>query len=115
MIRNLVENAVNYTVSGSVKITIAAEQESAVIKVEDTGIGISSDHLPRIFERFYRVDKGRSRQSGGTGLGLSISRHIVEKHGGTITVDSMLNRGTTMIVSIPRIMKSHDPGETGGA
>lgn len=97
---NLVENAVKYTVEGSVTVTLDAA-DPVVIRIEDTGFGIPSEHLGRIFERFYRVDKGRSRATGGTGLGLSIVKHIVEAHGGTVTVDSSLNQGSTFTVRLP--------------
>jgi signal transduction histidine kinase len=72
-----------------------------VLQVSDTGIGIPSRDLDRIFERFYRVDRARSRETGGTGLGLAIVRHIVENHGGEIAVDSELGRGTTFRVRFP--------------
>lgn len=101
VVLNLVENAINYTESGSVKVELRKGDLHVEISVSDTGIGIASEHLPRIFERFYRVDKGRSRATGGTGLGLSIVRHIVEAHGGTVRVDSGLNQGSTFTVTLP--------------
>lgn len=73
---------------------------TAVLTFEDTGIGIALDHQPRIFERFYRVDKGRTRAAGGSGLGLSIVKHIVEAHGGSIAVESVLNKGSKFIVKL---------------
>jgi len=100
---NLLDNAVNYTNKGSVKLTLEEVEGFAEIKISDSGIGISSEHLNRVFERFYRVDKGRSRISGGTGLGLSIVKHIVEQHGGTISALSMLNRGSEFTVRLPKI------------
>lgn len=71
------------------------------IKVSDTGIGIASEHLSRLWERFYRIDKARSRSTGGTGLGLSIVKHLVEAHGGTVSVESALNEGSMFIVELP--------------
>ena len=71
------------------------------LRVSDTGIGIPSKDIPRIFERFYRVDRARSRETGGTGLGLAIVKHVVENHGGTIEVDSELGRGTTFAIRFP--------------
>jgi two-component system phosphate regulon sensor histidine kinase PhoR len=98
---NLVENALNYTPSGRVRVLLEPDEENITVSIEDTGLGISSDQLPRIFERFYRVDKGRSRATGGTGLGLSIVKHIVEAHGGNVRVESELHKGSTFIVRLP--------------
>lgn len=98
---NLVENAINYTAEGSITVKIQHDGNFVMIQVSDTGIGISSEHLKRIFERFYRVDKGRSRGSGGTGLGLSIVKHIIEAHGGAVTVESELNIGSTFTARLP--------------
>jgi signal transduction histidine kinase len=102
MVRNLVENAIRYTPEGGrVRVDLSAENGSAVLTVDDTGVGISSRDLPRVFERFYRVDPARSRQTGGTGLGLSIARHVVEGHGGRIEAHSELGRGSTFRVTLP--------------
>lgn len=98
---NLIDNAINYTLEGSVDVTLQPEGDQVVIVVRDTGMGIASEHLPRIFERFYRVDKGRSRSTGGTGLGLSIVKHIVEAHGGQVNVQSALNQGSTFFIRLP--------------
>jgi two-component system phosphate regulon sensor histidine kinase PhoR len=76
--------------------------ENAVISVADTGIGIAPEHQPRIFERFYRVDKSHSKASGGTGLGLSIVKHAVAYHHGTVQMESQPGKGTTITVTIPR-------------
>ncbi|MBX3120247.1 MAG: hypothetical protein KF784_14370 [Fimbriimonadaceae bacterium] len=98
---NLIENAINYTNEGTVHVELSEEGGNAVLKVTDTGIGIATEHLPRIFERFYRVDKGRSRTVGGTGLGLSIVRHLAESHGGRVTLDSTLGQGSVFTVELP--------------
>jgi two-component system, OmpR family, phosphate regulon sensor histidine kinase PhoR len=98
---NLIENAINYTIEGRVIVVVRQEDDEAVMSVNDSGIGIASDHVPRIFERFYRVDKGRARATGGTGLGLSIVKHIVEAHGGSVAVESGLREGSTFTVRLP--------------
>ena len=101
VVMNLVDNAINYTPSGSVEVRLTSEGGSHVLTVADSGIGIAEEHQPRLFERFYRVDKGRSRASGGTGLGLSIVKHIVEAHEGTVRVESELNKGSKFVVTLP--------------
>ncbi|MCE5203032.1 MAG: PAS domain-containing sensor histidine kinase, partial [Actinomycetia bacterium] len=83
-------------------ITLDADSESVRITVRDTGIGIPAEHLPRVFERFYRVDRARSRSSGGTGLGLSLVKHAVERSGGSVTITSEEGRGTTLTMQLPR-------------
>lgn len=98
---NLIDNAINYTQEGSVCVKVREKDGFATLKVSDSGIGIPGDQLPRIFERFYRVDKGRSRDKGGTGLGLSIVRNIVEAHGGRVSVQSVLHQGSTFCVELP--------------
>ncbi len=101
LIKNLMENAVKYNRDGgAVNLSAATERGVAVIRVHDTGIGIPPEHLERIFERFYRVDKGRSRDLGGTGLGLSIVKHIVNLYGGDVRVDSEPGVGTTFTVRL---------------
>jgi two-component system sensor histidine kinase SenX3 len=103
MFTNLVDNAVQYTPPGGlVEVTGGFEGSEIVIQVSDTGIGIPEGKLPRIFERFYRVDKARSKETGGTGLGLSIVKHIAENHGGRVTVESTLGEGSTFTVYLPR-------------
>jgi two-component system phosphate regulon sensor histidine kinase PhoR len=100
---NLIDNAIKYTPErGRVRVTLRAVKDGIVLEVSDTGIGIPRDDLPRVFERFYRVDKARSREVGGTGLGLSIVRHLVQSIGGQITVDSRLAVGSTFMVRLPR-------------
>jgi two-component system phosphate regulon sensor histidine kinase PhoR len=92
---NLLDNAVNYTPEGGmVTITCEIEGNNLLLKVADTGIGIPTEHLPRIFERFYRVDKARSRDLGGTGLGLAIVKHVMTLHHGTVSVESEEGKGT---------------------
>ncbi|HQO77562.1 MAG TPA: ATP-binding protein, partial [Thermodesulfobacteriota bacterium] len=101
MLINLIDNAIKYTEKGSITLSLSRKEDRVEIVVEDTGIGIPSEHLSRIFERFYVVDKSRSRKAGGTGLGLSIVKHIVLLHKGTIRVDSIAGVGTTFIISLP--------------
>jgi heavy metal sensor kinase len=99
---NLLDNAIKYTpAGGTVDIQIEATPRAAVVTVRDTGIGIAPEHLPHVFERFYRVDKARSRAEGGTGLGLSIARSIVVAHGGEIELASVPGEGTTCTVTLP--------------
>jgi two-component system sensor histidine kinase SenX3 len=102
LIRNLVDNAIRYTPpDGRVEVRVEGRDGSVVLIVEDSGIGIPSRDLPRIFERFYRVDRARSRETGGTGLGLAIVKHVVENHGGSVEVRSELGRGSTFEVRLP--------------
>ncbi|MDQ0721531.1 signal transduction histidine kinase [Paenibacillus sp. W4I10] len=104
---NLLSNGINYTPDGGrVKLQVTMDNDDEVVfAVSDTGIGIPKKDLPRIFERFYRVDKGRSRNSGGTGLGLSIVKHLVELHHGKLAVESELGMGTTFRVILPFIQE----------
>jgi two-component system phosphate regulon sensor histidine kinase PhoR len=99
---NLVDNAMKYAQSGG-RIILGARPVSSGVEfyVQDFGPGIPSEHLPRLFERFYRVDKARSRESGGTGLGLAIAKHIVLAHGGSIRAQSELNHGSTFLFTLP--------------
>ncbi len=101
VVANLVENAVQYTRAGSVTLRTAVEGDYLRLEVTDTGVGIAPEHLPRIFERFYRVDAGRSREQGGTGLGLAIVRHLVDAHGGQVEAVSRLGSGTTIVSRFP--------------
>ncbi|NLE14123.1 MAG: GHKL domain-containing protein [Clostridiales bacterium] len=99
IVYNLCDNAIKYNnPGGSVKVSVTQKTDSVCLSVKDTGIGISSEHHDKIFERFYRVDKSHSKQSGGTGLGLSIVKHAVQYHNGKISVESELNKGTTISV-----------------
>jgi len=97
VLTNLLDNALRYTPEGGRIIVRAAPGNGGVsLQVSDTGSGIAREHLPRIFERFYRADPSRARSEGGTGLGLSIVRHLVESHGGRVTAESELGQGTTI-------------------
>ena len=104
---NLLMNALQFTNPGdSVSLSAQQYRNELKIQVQDTGSGIAEEHLPHIFTRFYRVDKSRSRQSGGSGIGLTISKHLVEAHGGTITVNSAgIGSGTTFTISLPKGIK----------
>ena len=98
----LLDNAVKYTdAGGRVDVSVRKEHRKAIITVSDNGPGIPSEALPHVFDRFYRVDEARSRESGGTGLGLAIARHIVEAHSGTIDVESKIREGTVVTVELP--------------
>ena len=102
VIVNLIDNALKYTSEGgNVRVSGGMQEDGINVCVRDTGIGIMSKDLPRLFERFYRVDKARSRSSGGTGLGLSIVKHIVEAHGGNVTVESEYNHGSAFSFTLP--------------
>lgn len=99
---NLLDNAIKYTDrGGTVRLSISKHANEVHIKVSDTGIGIAEDHLQRIFERFYRIDKNRSRALGGTGLGLAIVKHTAQNHGGRVDVESVPGRGTTFTLTLP--------------
>jgi heavy metal sensor kinase len=102
LLENLLTNAIRHTADGGrIEISLTADRQEAVLSVADTGCGIPEDDLPHIFERFYRVDKARSRSSGGSGLGLAICQSIVEAHSGTIGCTSKLDEGTTFVVRLP--------------
>ncbi|WP_409297279.1 two-component system histidine kinase PnpS [Peribacillus sp. SCS-26] len=103
---NLVSNAIAYTpAGGAVTVSLSESREAAKLSVKDTGIGIAKEELPRIFERFYRIDKARSRNSGGTGLGLAIVKHLVEAHKGVLRVESEAGRGTEFTVEFQKRLK----------
>jgi two-component system, OmpR family, phosphate regulon sensor histidine kinase PhoR len=107
---NLLDNAITYTPrDGSVQIVAAELEDRVVVRVIDSGIGIAPKDQPRLFERFYRVDKARSRASGGTGLGLSIVKHIVERHGGRVWVQSELKKGSIFSFSLPKHAPEPEP------
>jgi signal transduction histidine kinase len=99
-----VENAIRHTPEGG-KVTIETTEarNGVVLSVRDTGTGIAPEHLPRIFERFYRADSGRSREAGGTGLGLAIVKHLVEAHGGSVGGDSVVGSGATIKIFFPEV------------
>lgn len=99
---NLVDNAISITEEGYVAISFSEDEEYLFIEVEDTGAGIGSEHIPRLFERFYRVDKGRARKDGGTGLGLAIVKHIAELYKGTVSVESEVGKGTKFTVKLAK-------------
>jgi len=114
VVNNLLDNALKYTPAGSsVSVEVRTEGDAAVVDVVDTGIGIDPEHQDRIFERFYRVDKARSREVGGTGLGLAIVKHICKVHNGTVTVESVPGAGATFTVKLP--LSSDGVSTPGGA
>jgi len=99
---NILENAVRYTpADGHISVSLVKQESNAVVSITDTGISIPAEHLPHIFERFYRVDKARARADGGVGLGLAIAKIIAESHKGTIGVESEVGKGTTFTISLP--------------
>lgn len=115
LVRNLIDNAIRYTKPGGhVRVAITADEDHVHLTVSDEGVGIPSRDLPRVFERFYRVDRARSRDTGGTGLGLAIVKHVTENHGGTVRVTSELGRGTTFDVRLPALGRDVEtPAGTG--
>ena len=99
---NLVENAVRHTpADGQVDLELTVADGEAVVRIADTGVGIAAEHLPRIFERFYKVDRARSRGKSGTGLGLAIARHLTEAHNGRLDLQSTLGVGTVATLRLP--------------
>lgn len=103
MITNLVDNAIKFNrPSGTVTVAVRVEGDKDLVSVTDTGEGILSDNLNRIFERFYRIDRGRTRDVGGTGLGLAIVKHLARLHGGEVSVTSVLGQGTVFTIELPR-------------
>jgi two-component system phosphate regulon sensor histidine kinase PhoR len=113
VLTNLIDNAAKYGAGGARIVLGARQVESGVeFYVRDFGAGIASEHLPRLFERFYRVDKARSRESGGTGLGLAIAKHIVLAHGGRIRVESTLGHGSTFLFTLPLAVSNDTSAST---
>ena len=113
VLSNLVDNAVKYCPDGAqVCVKGSVEHDQMRIDVQDSGYGIEAQHLPRLFERFYRIDAGRSRSKGGTGLGLSIVKHLTEAMGGAASVASTLGEGTTFTVRIPLSRTDAKPSPT---
>ncbi|MDT7784453.1 MAG: two-component system, OmpR family, sensor histidine kinase BaeS, partial [Pseudonocardiales bacterium] len=106
---NLVANAVRYTPpGGEVVVKLFRDKDNAVLEVQDTGTGIAPEDVQHVFDRFWRADKSRSRRTGGSGLGLAITRHLVEAHGGTVSVTSRLNQGSTFRITLPMSSPEHD-------
>ena len=99
---NLIDNAYKYTEKGKIGVELIENENEILIKISDTGIGIPKKDMKRVFERFYVVDKSRSKELGGTGLGLSIVKHIVNLHGGSISVESELYKGSVFIIRFPK-------------
>jgi heavy metal sensor kinase len=110
---NLIDNGLKYTPEGgSVTVSVGREHDDAILRVADTGIGIAAQHLPHLFERFYRVDQARGRSEGGSGLGLALSQWIVQTHGGSIAVTSQLGQGTTLTVRLPLLRERRRASRT---
>jgi two-component system phosphate regulon sensor histidine kinase PhoR len=103
VLENLIGNAIKYVQEGgAINVSWEMANDSIALKVSDNGPGIEAEHLPRLFERFYRVDKGRARDAGGTGLGLAIVKHIVQSHGGEVEVASTMGKGSEFICYFPK-------------
>ncbi len=101
-ISNLVSNAVRYTpAGGTIRVAWTRDAEQVILSVNDTGPGIAPEHLPRLSERFYRVDRSRSRETGGTGLGLAITKHVAQRHGGELRIESHVGQGSTFMLVLP--------------
>ena len=103
-ISNLVSNAVRYTpAGGTIRVAWSRDAEQLTLSVSDTGPGIAPEHLPRLSERFYRVDRSRSRETGGTGLGLAIVKHVVQRHGAALKIDSVVGQGSRFAIVLPPV------------
>jgi two-component system phosphate regulon sensor histidine kinase PhoR len=101
-VSNLVSNAIRYTpLGGRIQIHWASTPEGLMFTVKDSGPGIAAEHLPRLSERFYRVDRSRSRETGGTGLGLAITKHVMQRHGGELRIESVLGQGSSFKLLLP--------------
>ena len=113
---NLLDNAVKYSANESpVRVEVESTDQEICIRVIDKGPGIPRNHLPRLFERFYRVDRARSRTLGGTGLGLAIVKHIAQAHGGTVSVESSPGKGSAFCISLPPSSRPGTDAECAGA
>lgn len=100
-ISNLINNAIKYSQSDKIDVILSDNKTTLKIEVKDYGIGIEKKYFERLFEKFFRIDKARSRKTGGTGLGLAIVKNIIELHNGTIHIESELNKGTNFIIELP--------------
>jgi two-component system phosphate regulon sensor histidine kinase PhoR len=109
-VSNLVHNAIRYTpLGGRIHLQWSLTPEGAVFSVKDSGPGIAAEHLPRLSERFYRVDRSRSRETGGTGLGLAITKHVMQRHGGELRIESVVGQGSTFKLHFPNTRISSQP------
>jgi signal transduction histidine kinase len=109
---NLIDNAIQHTsAGGKISVEVRRDGEKAVLTVKDTGCGIAAEHIPHLFERFYRIDAGRSRRHGGSGLGLAICRSLVEAHHGTITCESKLGEGSVFKVCLPIVAETESTAD----
>ena len=107
ILRNILSNSISYTKSGGlVQLFVESDRENVRFTISDTGIGVSEEDMPRVFDRFFRADKSRNRSAGGTGLGLPIAKEYVEAHGGSIDLRSQLGKGTTVFVDMPIVVQT---------
>ena len=101
----MINNAIKYSQSDKIDVILSDNKTTLKIEVKDYGIGIEKKYFERLFEKFFRIDKARSRKTGGTGLGLAIVKNIIELHNGTIHIESELNKGTNFIIELPYLTK----------